>query len=164
MLDEFALRRQDFLPGHPIRLADGQCWTFPATPMHGASGTVAPGEAAGFGPDYAALVAGVRKAEDEVERLRAELVLALCLLWRNYDLSSADLFDLFGYPPGDLSLAEVQREFHRVALEHVRQSWPPANPVARREVPGRAVPAAAKSEPRKRQGHRPEPALVGPSI
>src|SRR5688572_24493754 len=66
MLDEPTRRRPDFLPGGPIRLADGQDWTFPA-----------PGEAADFGPDYAALVAAIDEAEDPAERLRAELALAI---------------------------------------------------------------------------------------
>jgi hypothetical protein len=133
MLDERALRRQDFLHGTPIRLADGQWWSFPA-----------PTEAIGAGhPDYDDTVAMIPEAEDEVERVRAELALAICLLERNYDLPPGGLLALLCYAPDNPALAEVQRAFRRVAHEHVIQPRPLADPFAPREVPGRTVSAAA---------------------
>jgi hypothetical protein len=151
MLDECALRRQDFLPGSPIPLADGQQWMFPAPPTRlTPAGTAR--EAAGLGPDYVATVALVREAEDEVERLQAELALAICLLQRNYVLTPATLFALLGYSPGDLALTATQMELHRVALDHLRQAGAPANTMTPHDVRGQVIPAARQSEARRKRG------------
>lgn len=133
-IDESALRRRDFLPGSAIRLADNQYWTFPAppSPLGPASGT--PGEAADLGPDYYAAVDAVREAEDHVEQLRAELALAICLLVRNYVLGPDTLFALLDYPPGDPARLASQREFHRVALEHLHPSRSSAEALVPRVV------------------------------
>jgi hypothetical protein len=111
MLDEPTRRRPDFLPGSPIRLADGQLWTFPA-PAHEAE----------FGPDYPAAIAAVDEAEDRAERLRAELALAILLLCRNYDLSPDALSGLLRYAPGNPALAQLQEAFGRLAREHAGPS------------------------------------------
>src|SRR4051812_10069484 len=143
MHDEVALRRPDFLPGSPIALADGQRWTFPApppSPRRGATTT------AGFGPDYAATVAAVGEAEDQVERLQAELALAICLLERNYALTPTALFDLLGYPPGAPALSAAQRELHRMALDHLRMAGEPADAMIPRGMPSPVVPPAPKGE------------------
>ncbi|HEX8203625.1 MAG TPA: hypothetical protein VF590_24325 [Isosphaeraceae bacterium] len=145
MHDEVALRRPDFLSGSPIALADGQQWTFPAPPPR-----LVPGTAAGFGADYTATVAAIREAEDEVERLRAELALAICLLERNYDLGPAALFDLLGYPPGTPALTAAQKELHRLALEHVRQAGGPADTRTPRGVTGSVIPAPKAATHRRR--------------
>ena len=111
MAEESTRRRHDFLPGSLIHLADGQRWTFPD-----------PGEAAEFGPDHAALINAVCEAEDESERLKAELVLAIFLLCRNYELSPDALSALLIYASGDPALAELQEAFRRPAREHARAS------------------------------------------
>jgi hypothetical protein len=124
MLDEKALRHPDFLEGIPIRLADGQMWTFPAPTA------CRDGAGAGATPDAAtdsereALVAAVLEAEDRAERLRAELALAIHLLARNYRLGPADFLALLEFSPGDPALAALQRAFHEMALEHVRGERP----------------------------------------
>src|SRR5262245_36529215 len=98
MRDENALRRPDFLGGIPIRFADDQAWTLPEPPPG------APGEkrfldnGTGLGPDYEAAVAAVLEAEDEPERLRAELALTILLLGRNYNLAPEDFQALLTFP------------------------------------------------------------------
>ena len=126
MLDEQALRRPNFLTGPPVRLADGQAWTFPEAPAAGASGA--------FGPGYGAAVAAVREAEDEVGVLQAELALAMRLLHRNYDLRPSDFFRVLSYRSGDPALAAFQRAFHALAREHVEAASTPtqARPTAPR--------------------------------
>jgi hypothetical protein len=138
MPHEVSARRLHFRPGPSIRLADGQWWTFPAPPGRDASGV------AGFGPDYVAAVAAIGEAEDEAERFRAELALAICLLCRNYDLDPDALCDLLGYRPGDPALAATQAAFRRVAQEHARSSRSSADVVAPGGVPGHAIPATPR--------------------
>ena len=114
MRDERELRRPDFRPGLPIRLADGQSWTFPDPPDRAGEDT------ARFDPEYRALVAALLEAEDDVERLRTELALAIHLLARNYDLRPADYAGILEYPPSAPGLGALQRALHAVALEHLR--------------------------------------------
>jgi hypothetical protein len=123
MLDEKSLRHPDFLEGIPIRLADGQPWTFPTPPAcrDVTDGGEAPGAAATpFDPDHEALVTAILEAEDRAELLRAELALAIHLLARNYRLEPADFLTLLEFSPGDPALTAMQRSFHEVALEHIR--------------------------------------------
>jgi hypothetical protein len=113
MLDEATARRGDFRPGRVIRLADGQGWTFPAPPE-------GPDGPTGFGPTYEPTVAAIWEAEDDTERLRAELALAIGLLARNYDLDPEAYQALLDYPPGNPGLAKMQCAFHELACEHVQ--------------------------------------------
>jgi hypothetical protein len=146
MLDEESLRRPDFLPGIPVRMADGQIWSLPKTPDRypwmadgGAPGRIdaASGvgsldaedeaeEGGGLGQVYTATVAAVLDAEDETERLRAELALAIALLARNYDLGPADYQELLDSESGSPVTVAMQRAFHTVALEHARSLSPHA--------------------------------------
>jgi hypothetical protein len=135
MLDEKSLRHPDFLEGLPIRLADGQMWTFPTPP---APRDVDAGESPGaavtpFDSDQEALVTAVLEAEDRAERLRAELALAIHLLARNYRLEPADFRALLEFSPGDPALAAMQGAFHDLALEHIR-SLRPADPAPGTEL------------------------------
>jgi hypothetical protein len=139
MFDEVALRRPDFRPGPPVRLADGGWWTFPALPERAETGVV------DFGPDYAAAVVAIGEAEDEAERLRAELALAICLLTRNYDLAPDALCALLDCRPGDRALAAMQEAFRRVAQGHLLSSRSSADVVTPRAVPVRAIRAAPRS-------------------
>lgn len=123
MRDEMALRRPEFRPGISIRLADGQFWTFPApsSPERaGEGGASGPGHSQ---PDseYDDLIGGVLEAEDEVERLRAELALAIHLLGKNYDLEPADYGRVLEFPPGSPALTALQCDFHALAVAHARK-------------------------------------------
>src|SRR3954471_11611022 len=122
MLDEESLRRPDFLPGIPVRMADGQIWSLPKAPdryPRMADGGV-------LGQDYEAMVAEVLDAEDEAEQRRAELALAIALLARNYDLGPADYQELLGGESGGPITAALQRAFSDVALEHAYSLQPRA--------------------------------------
>jgi hypothetical protein len=124
MPDEKSLRRHDFREGSGLRMADGQAWTFPDPPPdpvgsgEGAYGALADPEA-GFGADYAATIAMLLEAEDDAERLRAELALAILLLVRNYDLRPGDFAGVIGFPPGSRALGRFQEQFRVIAGEHV---------------------------------------------
>jgi hypothetical protein len=158
MCNERALRRPDFLPGLPIRLADGQCWTFPVPrASSGSPERVAPGELLGlFGDGYAPTLAAVLEAEDESERLRAELALAIFLLGRNYDLSPAVFREILSFRPGDAALVEMQRAFHEVAVEHSCQF-----PEARARVPETVTRAMLDSTSQAEEFGRPTRTLDG---
>ena len=151
MIEEVALRRPDFLPGSPVRLADGRWWTLPDPPRPDARGAAAPGGWSGFGPDYAATVAAVGQAEDEAERRRAELALAICLLVRNYDLTADTLCALLGDHPGDPSPAAMQEAFHQVAQEHARSARASVEILPPRAVPGRTSPDPIRTGVRRRR-------------
>jgi len=121
MRNELTLRRPDFRPGTPIRLADGQAWTFPAPtalePIN--EGRASNQRLSHDEAEYDALLAGVLEAEDVPERLRAELALAIHLLGRNYDLDPADFSRVLEFPPGDPDLAARQHDFHNLAVDHL---------------------------------------------
>jgi hypothetical protein len=109
MQDERQARRPTFLGGKPIRLADGRTWQFPGPEA---------GHREAFGSSYGPLIAALCQAEDEPERLRAEMALAICLLTTNYDLGPDDLCSVLELPPGDPGLAEMQRGFRELAADH----------------------------------------------
>jgi hypothetical protein len=104
---ELSLRRPEFSPGMPVELADGQTWMLPAPSFPGREG-----------PEYGGLLAAICQAEDDPERCRGELALAIYLLGCNYDLEPADYLDLLECPAGDRRLVEMQRDFREAALVH----------------------------------------------
>lgn len=112
MSDEARRRRKGFRDGRLIRLADGHSWTFP-------NPTDEPPE-----PPLVALVRAVFEAEDRPDRLRCELALAINLLARNYDLSSADYRTLLRFPAGSPDLEQAQASFHALAVDHAAHFWP----------------------------------------
>src|SRR3954454_218699 len=123
---EYVLRRPGFHPGHAIRMADGQEWTLPGPGCPGISGA-----------EYESLLAGLSEAEDEPERLRAELALAIYLLDRNYRLTPEDFTSLLGCPADDDRLARLQAGFRAAAAAHAshgRADLPP-NRAARSRGP-----------------------------
>lgn len=94
MRDEKALRRAEWVEGVPIRLGDGQEWTFPEPILMFLPAFDAAGQVTGFGTarrsfgpawdeKLDAFVEAGNGSLDEVNRL---LVLAVDLLTRNYDL------------------------------------------------------------------------------
>ncbi len=109
MVDERSVRRPGFIEGTRIRLADGQSWSFPASQPDRDD------------PEYDQVLRAVFEAEDDAERLRAELALTILLLARNYHLGPADYQELLGYPPGDPALARLQREVHQMVLDHAEK-------------------------------------------
>src|SRR5690242_7891870 len=76
-------RRPDFLGGLPVRLADGQDWAFAGPRELSRADESLRGEVHG-------LLGAIAWAEDEADRLRGELALAIALLAANYDLAPAD--------------------------------------------------------------------------
>jgi len=80
-----------------------------------------------FDADYEGLIAGIREAEDDSERLRAELAFLLYLLSWNYDLSPEHFGQLLLFPADSPDLAELQRAFREVALDHLRAACPDAS-------------------------------------
>ncbi|MFO0908517.1 MAG: hypothetical protein U0794_09170 [Isosphaeraceae bacterium] len=85
MTDHLATRPPRYAGGIPVRLADGRSWC------------LAPPSALDGDPQFDALLAGVEQADDQFERRRAELALAIFLLTRNYDLSAAELNSLLSF-------------------------------------------------------------------
>jgi hypothetical protein len=108
MIDENSRRRSGFRNGIAIRLADGRPWIFPE-PVSGR---------ALDDPHLLAILEAIREAEDHVDLLRAELVLAIHLLGRNYELGPEDYQELLAFEPGGTTLAQVQRAIHNLALAY----------------------------------------------
>src|SRR4051794_36061040 len=107
MLNERAVRRDDFLPGVPVLLANAQSWFFP---LPAGGGTTATSD-----DDYRPLVGAVAESEDEAERLRAELALAIYLLARNYHLSPRDFRELLECRPDDPRIRAMKHSFRGLA-------------------------------------------------
>jgi hypothetical protein len=116
MPDEHSLRRPGFRPGTPIRLADGQEWVFPGPgELSAPEGGRTAGEPAGAAdPAYGGLIDALCEAEDEPDRLRAELALGIFLLGCNYALGPGDYQRLLQAPRG----ATVQQAFRDLANDH----------------------------------------------
>jgi hypothetical protein len=118
MIDENALCLPTFVEGTRITLANGQAWSLP--------------DPSSFGEDqnHQALLRAIVEAEDEPERLRAELALTIFLLSRNYRLTSADYMAVLDYGPGDPALGELQAVVHELAARQCRALRPvvPATP------------------------------------
>lgn len=115
MAYELALRVSNFRPGTAVRLADGQTWNFPAPPEESDA------DLESFGPEYPALLAAIGEAEDLPERRRGELLLAVLLLDRNYDLQPDQLRELLDCPSGGEEAQRLQRMFADLASEHLRK-------------------------------------------
>jgi hypothetical protein len=93
MRDEQARRRSSFQPGLGLRLADGQIWSLPI-PAN-APGDPAVSSRVWDNPGYRAILQALGDAEDQGERFRAELALAIHLLSWNYEVDRDDLAALF---------------------------------------------------------------------
>ncbi len=125
MLDEAKLRRSEFREGPAIRLADGQEWTLPRPPDRDAwraldDSEVNRSDPFPFGSDYPAILHACLEAEDEAERLRSELSLAILLLSHNYCLRSSEYLSLLAYPSNHPALGALQRALRDVATVHLR--------------------------------------------
>lgn len=116
MAYEPAVRRSNFRPGIPVRLPDGQVWIFPDPPESSAF------DLEGFGPDYPEVLKAIEEAEDSPERRRGELVLAVALLDRNYDLRADQLRSLLDYPSDGEETRRLQQAFAGLASEHLRRT------------------------------------------
>ena len=100
---EQAARRPRFSAGATVRLADGRFWSLPRRVDSRDE------------PEYDALIAAVRQAEDHREALFAGHVLLIHLLDRNYALSPDVLGALLSFPAGDPALAQLQRDVLELA-------------------------------------------------
>jgi len=112
MVDEKALRLPTFVEGTRIGLANGQAWSLPDPPSYGED------------DEHQALLRVIVEAEDEPERLRAELALTIFLLSRNYHLTSTDYTELLDYAPGDPALGEMQAAVGELATGQSRTLRP----------------------------------------
>ena len=125
MVDEQLLRRPTFAEGVRIRLADGQAWSLPDHPPYRED------------DEHIAVLRAIGEAEEALERTRCELVLAIVLLSRNYDLTSRDYQAILGYAPGDPALAEMQRAVHALARKQCQglRRLPKPDPNAHSPLP-----------------------------
>jgi hypothetical protein len=113
VVDELGSRRSRFQPGTPICLANGQEWTFPA-PTADSEFAVEAAET-----EYLGLIHAIMEAEDQSDRRRAELALAIFLIGLNYQLSSTELANLFTFQPRSRELADSQHAFESLARDHI---------------------------------------------
>jgi len=122
-LDERSLRKPTFSDGYPVRLADGQDWTFPKPrirfrPKIRPDGRVEVGGGPSFGPEYDAMLDtlfGVTEAEP-VEQLRVKFEMAVRLLSANYELTAEQLGELIVLEPGDETSDERWEQLSRVLM------------------------------------------------
>jgi hypothetical protein len=105
------------LGGRFLGSADGRGWAFP-----GPNEIAAAGQA--VGAEVMALLVGIAGAEDEADRLRGELALAIRLLATNYDLSPADSSRLLSSTPDRPGIAEMQMRFRDLARRHAQALQP----------------------------------------
>jgi len=108
MVNEQSLRRTSFEDGVPIRLADGQAWLLPDHPPYRDD------------EEHIALLRVIGESEDDHERTRNELALAILLLSRNYTLTPPDYQEILGFPTGDPGLAQMQQTVHAIATKQNR--------------------------------------------
>lgn len=124
-----ARRRAGFRDGPAIRLADGRTWIFPAPPEE---------LTVSSDPALAGLIRAVFEAEDRPDRLRCELALAIHLLSRNYDLTSAEYRTLLRFRPGSPELSQAQGDFHNMAVLNAMRLWPAAEVAPASPAPARS--------------------------
>jgi hypothetical protein len=107
LLDEKGLRRDDFVDGTPVMLADGQSWVIPTVDFWWQMVGGQACERCSLGEEYHALT---NKFSDDnsnemtlAERGARELEIAAWLLRRNYRLEPNHFAELlrFSYPVGD---------------------------------------------------------------
>lgn len=110
MISEPSRRKPEFdaKNGVPIRLADGQEWTFPK-PWLEIHAQFSGGKARSHypvltcGPELDELIDALRDCEDNAALLCGAATLGAHMLTRNYDLADAELDALFAFRPGDPS-------------------------------------------------------------
>src|SRR4051794_16859975 len=88
MVDEQSLRRPTFVDGKRITLANGQAWSLPDHPPYKDDA------------EHLGVLRAVCDAEDDADRLRAELALTIFLLSKNYDLLPNDYRAILEFEPG----------------------------------------------------------------
>lgn len=104
MIEERSRRRNTFVEGTPVQLADGQTWSLPALPEQSSD------------PVVDSLRRGIGSTATEAHRLRDELALTILLLSRNYQLTPELYPQLLGFRPGDPARIELQRSIRRLVL------------------------------------------------
>jgi len=121
-LDEVALRAPGFTPGVPIRLADGQEWSFPKPvvklcPVLDDDGAVSIGGVPSFGPDYDDLVEAWYASHSlgPPDQIKAMFALGVDLLKRNYTLTPADLRRLLRFHGADAADQQTWEQIADVA-------------------------------------------------
>ncbi len=114
MLDELALRRQEFqADSNPVVLADGQTWWL-AKPTVSLKLRFVGGRSTGFqsrtnfGAEFDQLVSAVTSADPGTDELYlAASNVAADLLARNYSLTDDDLGSLFDFPDDSIGFMDT---------------------------------------------------------
>lgn len=132
MREETELRTGGFLGGIPVELADGQLWAFPGPRELSPEGQCRD-------PHLLRLLAEFGTEEDEAERCRMELALAIHLLSWNYTLTPAEYEALFATSDPGLN-ARLKASFRDLATRHIEAV--------------RSVERAADRTPRPARGRR----------
>jgi hypothetical protein len=115
-------RRADFVPENcmGIKLADGQEWHFSKPwltliPAVQGKEIVGFGRYTTFGDDLDRFLEAIARDEDPLEQIRHVLMLGICVLDRNYDLTSEELGRLFTYRSGDPASETMLKELISLA-------------------------------------------------
>jgi hypothetical protein len=121
MIDERSRRREEFQEASAwVKLADGNEWAIPK-PYISIFPSFVDGKAVNgfrhltYGPDLDAHMEAIREEEEPIDRLLLVLTLGAYLLRRNYDLTDAELDDLFVYRFDDERSAEMVKAILDVA-------------------------------------------------
>ncbi len=120
-LTEQSRRRPEFAEGVPVELANGETWQFPRPqvrirPRFEGGKVVDVAGSYIFGGDHDARMAAFHAARDGSEQAGALFEMVASLLARNYDLSDADLSDLFTFVAGSEAGERMRVEIMEVAL------------------------------------------------
>ena len=102
MLDEKEKRREEFVEGYPIVLADGQAWHFPRPvveirPRFQNGRVIASEGITTYGAEMDELRRQAHEAENDADVIQSIFTLGAFLLLKNYWLTDADLESLLIY-------------------------------------------------------------------
>lgn len=121
MIDELSRRKEGFDLAHsaPVTLSDGQTWYVPKpwvalTPVFSDGKAISTWGGLTCGPDLDLLVSAVGSLQGE-ESLLATMTLGAFLVQRNYDVSDAEMSDLFVWRSGDPESEAMIRQIIDVA-------------------------------------------------
>lgn len=120
MFTEMERRRDEFLGGIPLMLADEQYWAFPGPRELSPEGQARD-------PGLVALLGVIATSESEADRHRAELALAIRLLGRNYRLTPTEYQELLGAKGSERIRGRMLAGFHDLACRHAEALQPRAD-------------------------------------
>jgi hypothetical protein len=74
--------------------------------------------------EWLGLLTAIAESQDDSERRRGELALAIFLLGIDHDLGPDDYSRLLTFPPGDLRAEMLRADFRALARLHAEAVWP----------------------------------------